>query len=300
MYAVESKGLTKHYSRGRIKALNDLSLNVEKGRIFSLLGPNGAGKTTLMKLLLSVTLPSAGEGYILGKNIKDPRSRKKVGYLSEHHRFPGFLNAEQFLYYFGRMSLVPVDLLRRRVPVLLKKVRLEDKKLKLKKYSKGMLQRLGTAQALINDPEIIFLDEPTDGIDPAGRIEIREILLELKDKGKTVFINSHLLSEVERLSDEIAILKEGNLIKRGRVSEFILDTGKYIISVAGEQTSLLYEVLDRENITYSRVNDSVLAELSGKERMNRIIDLLRARNILITGIEKHKNTLEDYFIKVTK
>jgi len=195
MIAIESKGLTKHYSRGKIKALTDFNVSVEKGKIFSLLGPNGAGKTTLFRLLLGIALPTKGEGSILGKDIRDPEARKCVGYLSEDHRLPGYLNGEQFLYYYGKMSGVSNYDLGIKIPKLLKQVKLDDRKsLKLRKYSKGMLQRLGTAQALINDPEIIFLDEPTDGIDPIGRIEIREILLDLKKEGKTIFINSHLLS----------------------------------------------------------------------------------------------------------
>jgi ABC-2 type transport system ATP-binding protein len=301
MFAIESKSLTKHYSRGKIKALTEFDLQLEKGRIFSLLGPNGAGKTTLMKLLLSIALPTSGEGYILGRKISDPVSRMNIGYLSENHRFPGFLDIEQFLYYYGKMSKISGSVLKDRIPELIKLVRLEDKKkLKLKKFSKGMLQRIGTAQALINDPEIIFLDEPTDGIDPVGRIEIREILLSLKERGKTVFINSHLLSEVERMSDEIAILKDGILIKKGKTSDFLESTGKYMISVTKGSEKILFRILESKKISFSQENNSAKASISDESDLNEIIDIIRAEKVLITGVEQIRSSLEDYFIKVIR
>ena len=299
MFAVESRSLTKHYSRGRVKALTDFDISVEQGKIFSLLGPNGAGKTTFIKLILSIVEPTSGDGLILGKNISDPSSRLKTGYLSENHRLPEFLNAEQFLYYYGRMSGAAGYELSKKIPELLKKVKLFDKKdLKIRKYSKGMLQRLGTAQALINDPDIIFLDEPTDGIDPVGRIEIREVLLDLKNAGKTVFINSHLLSEVERLSDEIAILKEGKMIKKGRTADFLESTGRYKISVETGRTNDLYSLLDGKNISYSKKDSCAEAAIEDNAVLNDVIDKLRSEKIIITGIEEQRTSLEDFFIKV--
>jgi len=299
MFAIESRSLTKHYSRGRIKALTDFNIEVEQGKIFSLLGPNGAGKTTFIKLILSIIEPTSGEGRILEKNISDPSSRFKTGYLSENHRLPAFLNAEQFLYYYGRMSGSAGYELSKKIPELLKKVKLFDRKdLKIRKYSKGMLQRLGTAQALINDPDIIFLDEPTDGIDPMGRIEIREVLLDLKNAGKTVFINSHLLSEVERLSDEIAILKEGKMIKKGRTADFLESTGRYKITVETGRTNDLYSLLEGKNISYSKKDSCAEADIEDKAVLNEVIDRLRSEKIIITGIEEQRTSLEDFFIKV--
>jgi len=301
MIAIESRGLTKHYSRGKIKALTDFDLSVEEGKIFSLLGPNGAGKTTLIKLLLSIALPTRGEGQLFGRDISLPESRQSTGYLSEDHRFPGYLNSEQFLYYYGKMSGVSKSDLIIRIPKLLKQVKLDDRKgLKLKKYSKGMLQRLGTAQALINEPKLIFLDEPTDGIDPIGRIEIREILLELKNQGKTIFINSHLLSEVERISDEIAILKEGKLIKKGRTEDFLESTGRYFISVEQQKKNILENIFKEKNISYEVNGNGFTAGIGNLDEINGIIDLIRKENIMIESIEALKNTLEDYFIKVLK
>jgi len=301
MIAVESAGLTKHYSRGKIKALTGFDLSVEKGKIFSLLGPNGAGKTTLFRLLLGIALPTSGTGKILGKDITDPQSRRNVGYLSEDHRFPGYLNGEQFLYYYGKMSGVQNYDLSRKIPKLLKQVKLDDRKnLKLKKYSKGMLQRLGTAQALINDPELIFLDEPTDGIDPIGRIEIREILLDLKKEGKTIFINSHLLSEVERISDEIAILKQGLLIRKGKTDDFLENTGRYHICVENQKKTQLTEIFMRKNIEFEPLNNGFSASVKDTSELNELIDIIRSEKINIENIELLRNTLEDYFIKVLK
>ncbi|HAQ61868.1 TPA: ABC transporter ATP-binding protein [Candidatus Delongbacteria bacterium] len=301
MIAIESIGLTKHYSRGNIKALTDFNVSVEKGKIFSLLGPNGAGKTTLFRLLLGIAIPTSGEGKILGKDIRDPGSRTNVGYLSEDHKFPGYLNGGQFLYYYGKMSGVSNYDLSKKIPDLLKQVKLDDRKtLKLKKYSKGMLQRLGTAQALINDPGIIFLDEPTDGIDPIGRIEIREILINLKNQGKTIFINSHLLSEVERISDEIAILKQGVLIKKGNTSDFLESTGRYHIRVEQDGKNALTEIFKRRNIDHEIMENGFSTAISDTKELNELIDDIRKERINIENIEHLKNTLEDYFIKVLK
>jgi ABC-2 type transport system ATP-binding protein len=299
MFAIESQGLSKFYSGGKIKALSDFSIGVERGKIFSLLGPNGAGKTTLMKLLLSIAQPTSGKGFISGIPVSDPSSRKMIGYLSEDHKLPGYLNAEQFLFYYGKMSGVNTHDIKARIPDLLKRVKLFDRKdLRIKKYSKGMLQRLGTAQALINDPQILFLDEPTDGIDPIGRIEIREILLDLKGRGKTVFINSHLLSEVERISDEIAILKEGKLIKTGPTGDFLESTGRYSIRLSKGSGLMAVEILKEFEDLKVHDRDVLVLQKGGTEKLNEVIDKLRSNRIMIESVEPEKNTLEDYFIKI--
>jgi ABC-2 type transport system ATP-binding protein len=222
VYAVETFDLTKHYSGGKIKALQDCTIKVETGKIFSLLGPNGAGKTTLLKILISIIHPTRGNANILGQPIQNYSIHSKIGYLAENHRFPEFLTANQVLFYYGKMSGISNSVLRERIPTLLAMVKLQKwGTTKIRKYSKGMMQRLGLAHALINDPELIFLDEPTDGIDPVGRKEIRDILKGLQAQGKTIFLNSHLLSEVERVSDEVAILKDGQLLQQGSVDDFI-------------------------------------------------------------------------------
>ena len=184
MIAVETNGLTKFYGGGAVKALDDVSLSVFSGQIFSLLGPNGAGKTTLVKLLLGIVIPTRGGGKIAGRSIHSHHSHENVGYLAENHRFPEYLTAAQVLWYFGKMSGVSNEILAKRMPELLELVILSDwTNQKIRKYSKGMLQRLGIAEALINDPDILFLDEPTDGIDPIGRRQIRDLLISLRNKG---------------------------------------------------------------------------------------------------------------------
>jgi len=210
LFAIETHHLSKFYSRGKVKALQDFSLSVEKGKIFGLLGPNGAGKTTFIKLLLGIIHPTKGQAFILGQPVSNYRVHQHIGYLSEKHHFPDFLQARQVLYYFGKMSGISGSQLDLRIEELLELVNLSEwANAKTREFSKGMLQRLGLAHTLINDPQLIFLDEPTDGIDPVGRREIRDLLQLLRDQGKTIFLNSHLLSEVERISDEIAILLAG-------------------------------------------------------------------------------------------
>ncbi|MEL6615092.1 MAG: ABC transporter ATP-binding protein, partial [Bacteroidota bacterium] len=197
MHAIQTRGLAKTYSgRPPVVALRPLDLDVAPGEIFGLLGPNGAGKTTLVKLLLGIVHPTEGSATLFGTSVSSPEARQPVGFLPENHRFPGYLTARQTLDLFSRMAGVDGSL----APELLDKVRLSDAvDRKVKTFSKGMMQRLGLAQALMADPRLVFLDEPTDGVDPVGRREIRDLLLELAADGVTLFLNSHLLSEIERI-----------------------------------------------------------------------------------------------------
>ncbi|MBN2367297.1 MAG: ABC transporter ATP-binding protein, partial [Calditrichaeota bacterium] len=209
-----------------------------------------------------------------------------------------FLNAEQVLYYFGKMSGLGKGELRSRIPALLELVKLSDwNKYKIRKYSKGMLQRLGIAQALINDPDLLFLDEPTDGIDPVGRREIRDILVDLRNRGKTIFLNSHLLSEVERVSDEIAILKNGRLIQKGDLQQFISVKDSYHLKVQEEESGT-EEICEELNIPLFKKDDYFVISVAGTEHLNRLIDTLRDKNITIQAIIPHKISLEDHFIDV--
>ena len=298
MTAIETHMLTKYYSNGKIKALEDLTLSVESGKIFSLLGPNGSGKTTMIKLLLGICHPTRGSAKILGLDIKTYQSHQKIGYLAENHHFPDFLNAEQVLYYYGKMSNITTPLLREKIPSLLRLVKLEGwEKVKIRKYSKGMLQRLGIAQALINDPELLFLDEPTDGIDPVGRREVRDILIALREEGKSIFLNSHLLSEVERVSDEVAILKKGRMIQKGKVEEFISVKDTYQIQLK-DGKAVADEISKNLKIELQEKNGNYLIAVSDDQQLNRFIDEIRSQNIIIQAIVPHKITLEDFFIEV--
>lgn len=296
--AVETKQLTKYYSSGKIIALEDCSLQVEQGKIFSLLGPNGAGKSTLIKILLGIVYPTSGSALVKGLPISDHKMHKNIGYLAENHRFPEFLSAYKVLFYYGKMNGIPVGDLPGKIFGLLKKLKLEKwANEKIRKFSKGMLQRLGLAHAMLHDPDILFLDEPTDGIDPVGRREIRDLLSELRNRGKTIFLNSHLLSEVERVSDEIAVMKSGKIIRRGTLDEFTSVHNQYRLTCTASNNQLdsLFKSI---GIEYVQNHDSVLVNVSDDLHLNRLIDQLRSAEIVIQSTVPQKLSLEDYFIKV--
>jgi len=303
MKIIETEKLTKIFDSGRfsksaVTALKDLSLSVEKGKIFGLLGPNGAGKTTLVKILLGITHPTVGIVRIFEREISDYKLRSKVGYLPENHKFPEYLTAYESLIYLGKLSGIKTSELEKRIDLNLQLVDLEKwKKTKIKKFSKGMLQRLGIAQALINDPELIFLDEPTDGVDPIGRKDIRDILINLRHEGKTILVNSHLLSEVELVCDNVAILNKGVLIKEGNIEELTTQKNKYNFETSEVSDDILTGLLNKfKAVISSKANFSILIE--DLNALNNVIDYLRNSKILIHTITKEKDTLEDLFINL--
>jgi ABC-2 type transport system ATP-binding protein len=217
-YTIETAHLRKEYSRK--VAVGDLDLQVGQGEVFGFLGPNGAGKTTSIKMLLGLAKPTSGEARLLGQPIGDPQSRSRVGFLPEHFRFHDWLNGEEFLHLHAQLYGMSEADRKERVPVLLKRVGLEEHaNKKLRGYSKGMLQRVGLAQALLNRPAVVFLDEPTSGLDPIGRILVRDIIRELRADGTTVFLNSHLLSEVEITCDRVVFIKQGTVVKAVSMKE---------------------------------------------------------------------------------
>ena len=293
---IETKNLTRHFKK--VKALQGVSLIVKPGKIFGLLGPNGAGKTTFVKILLGILYPSSGSAFLFETNVKNPIARTRVGYLPENHRFPEFLTGGAFLDYCGRLSGLKNKNKRLELAEkLLEQVKmLEWKKTRTKKYSKGMLQRLGLAQALLHNPDIIFLDEPTDGVDPIGRKEIRDLLIKLKEQGKTIFLNSHLLSEVEMICDEVAILNKGTLVTQGSVTDLTTSKLRYKIDVSISDSSLVKQIQDQV-LAAEAQNGSLELEVSGTEQLNEIIDLLRQNSLLIRGIAPFKQTLEESFFQ---
>jgi ABC-2 type transport system ATP-binding protein len=303
MKIIEVKDLTKIFDSGRfskssVTALKGLTLSVEQGKIFGLLGPNGAGKTTLVKILLGITHPTIGSVKLFDRDVSDYKIRMKMGYLPENHKFPEYLTAFESLVYLGRLSGIKYNALLKKIDFNLKLVDLEKwKKIKVKKFSKGMLQRLGIAQALINDPELIFLDEPTDGVDPIGRKDIRDILINLKNEGKTILLNSHLLSEVELVCDNVAILHNGVLVKEGNIEELTVQTNKYNFLTSEIGDIILTELLNNyKAIISSKTNFSVV--ITDINELNLLIDYLRGKKILIHTITKEKDTLEDLFINL--
>ncbi|MEJ2507100.1 MAG: ABC transporter ATP-binding protein [Ignavibacteriaceae bacterium] len=297
MIAIETTSLSKVYvssfGKKKVRALNELSLSINKGTIFGLLGPNGAGKTTLVKLLLQIIFPTFGSAKILGENINNYKLKKSIGYLPENHKYPSYLNGGEVLRFFGKLSGIDGKKLDKKIDELLEIVKLSKwKRTKIKAYSKGMMQRLGLAQALINDPELIFLDEPTDGVDPIGRKEIRDILVELKSRQKTIFLNSHLLSEVELITDRVGILNKGNLLREGTVKELTEKKEEYKLVI-----QKISESIELDNATKQSDNSYVI-KVADIAELNRIIDNIRSKGILLKEIVPLKSTLEEMFISL--
>ncbi len=298
--AIEVTNLTKIYKAGRksgdVLALDNFSLTVSQGQIFGLLGPNGAGKTTFIKVLLGITHPTIGSASILGQPAREYSIRKKVGYLPENHKYPPYLNAEQILIYFAKLSNINSTELSARIDELLAMVKMSKwKKVKIRKYSKGMMQRLGLALAMIHDPDIIFLDEPTDGVDPLGRKEIRDILMSLKNRGKTVFLNSHLLSEVELISDKVAILHKGKLVREGSVEE--LTTTKEVFEIKVDKNFSENFIASMEPSSLMNSNETTYTfKLDSVESLNRLLDRIREEEYNILSVIPKKSTLEEMFI----
>ena len=223
---VEARNLAKTYrdfwGRSKKVALKPLDLEIRRGEIFGLLGPNGSGKTTTMKLLLGLIFPTSGEAFVFGKEATDVSKNERIGYLPEESYLYKFLDAEETLDFYGRLFDMPPDERKRRAAALIKRVGLErDRKRQLREYSKGMTRRIGVAQALINDPELVILDEPTSGLDPIGTREMKDLIIELREKGKTVIMSSHLLADVEDVCDRIAVLHQGELKELGRVDDLL-------------------------------------------------------------------------------
>ncbi len=279
----------------RVRALDGVSLQVSRGEVFGLLGANGAGKTTLVKILLGLTHPTEGSAALRGVTPFDARARLRVGYLPEGHRFPGYLDGTAALRLFGRLAGVGERQLDRRIPALLDLVGLGERgRDRIGRYSKGMTQRLGLAAALVDEPEILFLDEPTDGVDPVGRRHIRDVLLAEKARGATIFINSHLLSEVERTCDRVAVLHQGRLLREGSIADLTQPLASFRIRVAAGDAPLPEipgTVVAADNGTRALDADSV-------ETLNVAIDRLRADGQLITEVAPLRSDLEDVFVQL--
>ena len=302
---IETSGLTKVYSssfgKRTVEALTELNLNVSGGMIFGLLGPNGAGKTTLIKLLLGITFPTRGSAKILGEDIDKYIFKNKIGYLPENHKYPPYLTGGGVLQFFGRLSGMDGAELDKKIDEMLQLVQLSKwKKTKVKNYSKGMMQRLGLAQAMMNNPELIFLDEPTDGVDPIGRKEIRDILMELKNQGKTIFLNSHLLSEVELITDRVGILNKGKLLREGTVKELTEKKEEYKIAIEGDSIYALPQDFIQKINLQKMDNDYYSFKVDSTQELNNTLDVLRNNGIIIKEMVQQKNTLEEMFISLIK
>lgn len=304
--AVETRGLAKTYrgafGRDRVEALRPLDLMVRPGEIFGLLGPNGAGKTTLVKLLLGIVHPTAGEATLFGRPIGDPEARRPTGFLPENHRFPDFLTARQTLRLYARMAGVASAERDARADELLGRVRLsEAADRKVRTYSKGMMQRLGLAQAMMSRPRLLVLDEPADGVDPVGRREIRDVLLGLRDDGATLFLNSHLLSEIERVCTRVAILKEGRLVREGTVEGLTTEERVWRLRstpVPGPVAEALGESLLAEEVDDPAGLGRYRLLAGDRSELNAHIDRLRGAGVEIESVEPLRTSLEDFFVDV--
>jgi ABC-2 type transport system ATP-binding protein len=295
---IRTDNLIKHY--GRIEALRGVSLIVERGQIFGLLGQNGAGKTTLIKILLGITRLTDGSARLLDEPAGATRVRRRIGYLPEDHHFPDYHTGASLLDFYGALLEVPRAERHKRIPDVLELVGLKGRmNYKIRTYSKGMKQRLGIAQAIFHNPETIFLDEPTDGVDPVGRREIRAIMQQLKEEGKTIFLNSHLLGEVELICDRVAILQQGEVVREGPVGELTHVQNRFILGLAPGQT-FPREELQKQGYTVNSSGEMWEIGLRDGQSIDPVIDLLRGRGLNLRHLVEKRQTLEELFVQTVE
>ena len=303
MYAIEIQGLSKNYAVGFWKkqirpALKSLELKVNVGETFGFLGPNGAGKTTTLKLLMGIIFPTAGSATILGKDLFDPEIKRKIGFLPEQPYFYDYLSAPELLDYYARLSGVPADQRRRRIADLLDRVGLGDVGNKqLRKFSKGMLQRVGIAQAIVHDPEVVFLDEPMSGLDPLGRHEVRELIQQLKDEGKTIFFSTHILSDAETLCDRVAVIHKGELRGVGVVNDFRSSIAEKteVVWIGAAALPFIIQMALEHHLTA----DTVRATVQSAD-LDRVLEKLREQRARLISVTPVHRTLEEYFLAKTR
>ncbi|MBD1928613.1 ABC transporter ATP-binding protein [Trichocoleus sp. FACHB-90] len=296
---VQTSQLRKVYRTGfwmnqKIESLKSCTLTVYQGETFGLLGPNGAGKTTLLKTLLGIVRPTSGRGFLLGKPVGDRIVKQRIGYLPENAYFYDFLTGWEFLQFAAGLFQIPASVQRHRIPQLLDLVGLAQasaRKKQMRQYSKGMLQRVGMAQALINDPELVFLDEPMSGLDPMGRYQMREIILSLKEQGKTIFFNSHILAEVEQICDRVAILAQGELICGGSLNDLLGTAEAYHVKGKGGNLDILKRWVPDLEFDH----DGWYGHLKGEPQ--EFLASLRIMNAQLIAMNLSRPSLEDFFIQ---
>lgn len=301
-YALETEGLSKVYKkfRRRVRALEPLDLKVAPGKVFGLLGSNGAGKSTFVKTILNICKPTTGRARILGIDSRNPAARAKVGYLPEGTQFPRYLTGRGVCEYFGKLMGLKGDALKSEVDRTLKIVGMMDwADKKVIEYSKGMKQRVGLAQAMLGEPRLIILDEPTDGVDPAGRHEIRDVIKGLAKEGVTIFLNSHLLAEVEAVCNDIAIMYRGRVLRAGPVQditeEMSMINGRMQLRIrCGELPAQLPAGLEGAERNDKGFNISV----GGREEVPALIDKLREAGVPIYEVEQYHASLEEAFLQI--
>ena len=298
--AIDLHHVEKVYRR-KVHALRGIKMQVGRGEIFGLLGPNGAGKTTLVKIMLSVIRPTRVRGTVLGRPVGHKPTFARVGYLPEDHRFPPYLTARSALEYYAALSRAGRQERKRRTAELLAVVGMsEQADRRLRTFSKGMLQRIGLAQAMVHDPDLIVLDEPTDGLDPIGRRDIRSVLTGLRDRGKTIFINSHLLGELEMVCDRVAILHGGKVIREGTLDELTRHGLYYEIELGSGDPAAAADLVRRalaRACTVSVENACLRIEGAEAEAIQPALDALRGRGLVIAAVRPVRQSLEELFIE---
>ncbi|MFQ5657404.1 MAG: ABC transporter ATP-binding protein [Candidatus Methylomirabilales bacterium] len=301
--AIKTEGLAKDYRVGfwrkKVRVLQDLSLEVYAGEIFGYLGPNGAGKTTTLKLLMGLALPTAGRAFILGRQLPDVKVKVEVGFLPENPYFYDYLTGREFLAFYGRLFGIRGRELEDRIASLLARVGLETSAdLQLRKYSKGMLQRIGLAQALINDPKLVVLDEPMSGLDPIGRKEVRDLILKLKEEGKTIFFSSHIIPDVEMICDRVGILVGGRLVEVGKLEELLsAEIDSIEVTASGVNEAAREQVGRYALRPLVQIGEKVLIVIKDEESLAEVLRLLLEAKATLHAVSPHKRGLEELFLR---
>jgi ABC-2 type transport system ATP-binding protein len=321
-FAIDLQNVSKIYRR-KVHALTNVSMQVHRGEIFGLLGPNGAGKSTLVKIMMTVVRATKASGMLLGKPIGHKPTLQYVGYLPENHRFPKYLTGRQVVEFFSALSNVDRLTRRKRAAELVEKVGMAEwADTKISQYSKGMMQRIGLAQSLGADPQLVVLDEPTDGVDPAGRRDIRDMLSRLRQEGKTVFVNSHLLSELEVICDRVAIMVRGQVMRQGTIDQLALGRHFFLFEISNSSNGQPLNIQQNLNeampgifqpngqaMVQGKLPDGTWCDFDGKnlrigkstaEDVQPIMDSLRQRGIIIRRMQLQRPTLEDMFIEAVE
>lgn len=305
--AISIQGLTKKYvdvwQKQEVIAVNNLNLEVQEGEIFGFLGRNGAGKTTTIKMLLGLVFPTAGDAALLGAPMGDNNAKNYLAYLPEETYFYDSMSAWDLMDYYGRLFKLPKNVREQRIAICLEKVRLQKDAWhrNIRGYSKGMRQRTGIAQALINDPKLLFLDEPTSGLDPIAHAELRDIVASLKDEGKTVFLSSHQLADVELICTRVAIIHRGKLLRVGSIQEL----------VAGQRTEITVQGKELMNGTLAKLKNispdieeqglsTLVIQSDDTAQVSAIIDVVRGADCSVLSIVPHKRTLEEVFVETVR
>lgn len=304
MDAIKIEGLTKIFKpiwpwQKAATVLSDVSFTVKQGEIFGFLGHNGAGKTTTMKILLGLLRGTSGSVEVLGAPAGEVEVHARIGYLPESPYFYDYLTAEEFLKFYGRLAKLSLTTVRERVPELLQRVGLEEARHRqLRKFSKGMLQRIGLAQAMIHDPELVILDEPMSGLDPMGRKEVRDLILSLRDQGKTVFFSTHILSDIEMICDRVGILAKGRVFALGRIedllSEHVAQSVEVVCNgVVGDDI----EIIKRQALRVLQRGNQCLIVLPGQDILEEVLSAVREAGGKLVSVLPHKGSLEEMFVE---